>query len=77
MSNSSQKINEIKNQFNNVNIPQQQQPQNNLQAYNQGIQYLLQNNPQANNYLLNQAQIMKNQRLAEQNATNDHQKMKV
>jgi len=77
VSNSSQKINEIKNQFNNVNIPQQQQPQNNLQAYNQGIQYLLQNNPQANNYLINQAQIMKNQRLAEQNATNDQQKMKV
>ena len=78
MSNSAIKNNEVKNQipnqFNNANVPQQQ---NNLQEYNQGIQYLLQNNSQANNYLANQAQMMKNQLMAQQNAINNQQKMNV
>ena len=65
--------NQIPNQFNNINMPQQQ----NLQAYNQGIQNLMQNNSQANNYLLNQAQMMKNQMIAQQNAINEQQKMNV
>lgn len=73
-------INEVKNtistnnQFSNINNPQQQ---NNLQAYQQGIQYLLQNNSQANNYLLNQAQIMKNQLISQQNSMKDNNKMTV
>lgn len=78
VSNSAIKNNEVKNQipdqFNNANVPQQQ---NNLQEYNQGIQYLLQNNSQANNYLANQAQMMKNQLMAQQNAINNQQKMNV
>lgn len=66
--------NQIPNQFNNINIPQQQ---NGLQPYPQGMEYLMPNNAQANNYLMNQAQIMKNQMMAQQNAMNDAQKLNV